>query len=110
MFVDVTVITKQVTKAIVLPAVAVSYSLYGDSIFVVSDPVKGGGEGGKNTKYTVAEHYVEVFDQKDSKVAITKGISAGDQVISSNQQQLSKKSIITINNSVSLDPKTVTGQ
>jgi len=110
MYVSVTLETKEVTKVFALPDVAISYSLYGDSVFVVSDPVKDSGDSSKTKEYTVAQKYVDVFDKQDSKVAITKGISAGDQIITSNQQQLSKKTIITVNNSVKLDQNAVTGQ
>ncbi|NQX90151.1 MAG: efflux RND transporter periplasmic adaptor subunit, partial [Halioglobus sp.] len=91
MFATVTVVTRQTTEVIVLPAVAVSYSLYGDTVFVVSDPVKDGGDG-KTKRFETASHSVTVFDQLESKVAITKGLKPGDEVITSNQQQLHKDS------------------
>lgn len=112
MFVAVTVVTAQSMSMsmIKLPSVALTYSLYGDLAYVIGDPVNENAAGDSAQRFKVERRAVEVLARRDDQVAVGKGLQPGDQVINSNQQQLKPGSIVTINNTVTLEPTKVTGQ
>ncbi|MEP5566251.1 MAG: efflux RND transporter periplasmic adaptor subunit [Halioglobus sp.] len=103
LFVTAEVVTRDSQSLISLPAVAVSYSLYGDTVFVVGEKSADG--------YAIERRNVTVAMQRQSQVALSDGVKEGDQVITSNQQQLDNASIVIINNDdVSLDPAKASGE
>ncbi|HIG44180.1 MAG: efflux RND transporter periplasmic adaptor subunit [bacterium] len=103
LFVTVEVVTLDSQTLITLPAVAVSYSMYGDTVFVVDEKSADG--------YAIERRNVTVAMQRQSQVALSDGVVEGDQVITSNQQQLDKSSIVIINNGdVSLDSAKTSGE
>ena len=110
MFVEVTVVTAETMSVIQLPSVALTYSLYGDLAYVIGEPVDKDREGKETSRFKIERRAVEVLARRDDRVAVGKGLQTGDQVISSNQQQLKEGSIVTVNNKVALDPNQVTGQ
>jgi membrane fusion protein (multidrug efflux system) len=97
------VITLDSRALISLPAVAISYSLYGDTVFVVGEKSADG--------YAIERRNITVAMQRQSQVALSDGVKEGDQVITSNQQQLDNASIVIVNNDdVSLDPAKASGE
>ncbi|MCG9627959.1 efflux RND transporter periplasmic adaptor subunit [Vibrio mediterranei] len=79
-----------------VPKVAISYSLYGDSVFVVKN---------ENGQQVVEQKLVEIGPRKDDLVGIVSGLERGEIVVTSNQQQLKKGTVVKINNSTPF-PKT----
>ncbi|MGR5091953.1 efflux RND transporter periplasmic adaptor subunit [Vibrio maritimus] len=73
-----------------VPKVAVSYSLYGDSVFVVKN---------QDGKQVVEQKLVKVGPRKDDVVGVVSGLDRGEIVVTSNQQQLKKGTEVKINNS-----------
>ncbi|MEP4485584.1 MAG: efflux RND transporter periplasmic adaptor subunit [Halioglobus sp.] len=110
MFAKVTVVTDEVLNAIQLPSVALAYSLYGDMAYVIGDPLEGSADSDDPKRFKVERRSVEVLARRDDKVAIGKGLKPGEEVVSSNQQQLKDGTIVIVNNSVALDSSKVTGQ
>lgn len=90
MFVDVSVVTEEQRQLVTLPAVAVAYSLYGDTVFVVGKP--------DGAQFGVERREVTVEGQRESKVGVSAGLEEGDQVITSNQHQLNSESRVKVNN------------
>jgi len=68
---------------ITVPETAVSYSAYGDSVYVVTPP-KAGEQGGT----TVRQAYVKTAERVRGRVVVTEGLQAGDQVVTSGQLRL----------------------
>ncbi|MCX7120568.1 MAG: efflux RND transporter periplasmic adaptor subunit [Gammaproteobacteria bacterium] len=93
LFAKVHVILPQIENVITVPQSAITYSLYGDSIYVVEH---------KGKEKIAVQKYVTVGDRRDNVVAISKGVTAGEEVITAGQIKLHPNAVITINNSVSL--------
>ncbi|MGF1790945.1 efflux RND transporter periplasmic adaptor subunit [Photobacterium profundum] len=105
MYVETSVITHDVTAVVPVPVVAVSYSLYGDTIYVIKpDSEKGNktetASDGK-TKfpiYDVERRTVNIGQRRNGWVGVTSGLKANEQVVTSNQQQLKEGVHVIINN------------
>ncbi|AIT63233.1 efflux RND transporter periplasmic adaptor subunit [Coxiella burnetii] len=107
-FANVTVYLPEKKAVVTVPQTAVTYSLYGDTVFVV--------EPGKNKKGQAAlvarQRLVEIGDMKNNKVFIKKGVKAGEEVVTSGQNKLHEGTTVKIDNSVVLKPanrETLTG-
>lgn len=93
-FANVSVQLAQHQKVLVVPETAVTYSLYGDSVYVVDKNAKS------KTGYTVHERFISVGLRQGKEVAVLKGLKAGDQVVTSGQLKLHDNDNIQINNKV----------
>jgi membrane fusion protein, multidrug efflux system len=96
MFVQTEVIVGRGEPVIPLPASAVSYAPYGDSVFVVAE-LKG--EDGKPYR-GVRQQFVKLGASRGDQVAIVSGIKAGDEVVSSGVFKLRNGAAVQINNKV----------
>jgi membrane fusion protein, multidrug efflux system len=81
---------------IALPASAISYAPYGDSVFVVSD-IKG--DNGQTYK-GVRQQFVTVGGTRGDQVAVTGGLQPGDEVVTSGVFKLRNGAAVLVNNSV----------
>lgn len=85
---------------VTVPTSAVAYTLYGSSVFIVK-------QDGKDTDgkpvFKVTQQDVTTGQERDGQVAITKGLKAGDVVVTAGQQKLQNGMQVEINNSVKLD-------
>jgi membrane fusion protein (multidrug efflux system) len=106
MYVTVKVETEEQKKIIPLPNVAVSYSLYGDSVFVLSKTNEKNSSG-DFAIYTAERKTVNVVMFKDDIAGIAGDIEQGDIIATSNQQQLKNKSRVIVNNN---DKKSSAGE
>jgi membrane fusion protein (multidrug efflux system) len=79
---------------ITVPQTAVSTSPYGSAVFVVQEPE------GEDAKPTVTQRYITTGDRRGDQVAITEGVSAGEQVVTSGQMKLREGRRIRIDNAV----------
>jgi membrane fusion protein (multidrug efflux system) len=99
LFTRVNVLLPAIKDAVVVPTNAVSYSLYGNSIYVVKKSKDG-------KTLTANSNFVRTGDERDGQVVVLKGINAGDEVVNSGQLKLSNGTDIEINNQITLDDKT----
>jgi membrane fusion protein (multidrug efflux system) len=99
LFADVQVILPQVQNVITVPQSAVTYSLYGDSIYVIEQ--KGKNKKGE-PQFIAVQKYVKTGERRDNVVAILSGINVGDEVVTSGQLKLHPNSTVVINNTVNL--------
>ena len=96
MFVD-TQITIGATSAVVsLPASAVNYAPYGDSVFVVGDLKNEKGEGYRG----VTQQVVKLGGTRGDQVAVVSGLNAGQEVVSSGVFKLRNNAAVKVNNAV----------
>jgi membrane fusion protein (multidrug efflux system) len=107
MFANVVVLAGEARDVVTVPRTAVTYSLYGDSIYAVkSVPANPGGDGKAETKgeaKLVAERrFVKTGQVRDDRVAIVSGVSPGEQVITTGQLKLNPGAAIRIDNSQKL--------
>jgi len=97
MFALVEVILRTRNNVITLPQTAISYSLHGDSVFLIKKEKQDDKQVLKAYR-----QYVEVGERRGDEVAIIKGLNKGDQVVTSGQLKLQNGTHIEIDNSVEL--------
>jgi membrane fusion protein (multidrug efflux system) len=105
MFVQTAIATGATHSFVSLPASAIGYAPFGDSVYVLAD-LKG--PDGK-TYRGVRQQFVKVGPTRGDRVAVLSGISAGDEVVTSGVFKLRNGAAVSVNNSVqpanNLSPK-----
>lgn len=96
MFVQVDVSTGASRPLITLPASAISYAPYGDSVFIVTDLKDQSGK----TYRGVRQQFVKVGGGRGDQVAIVSGVNPGDEVVSSAVFKLRNGAAVQVNNKV----------
>lgn len=95
MFVKAELGTGSARPMITLPASAISYAPYGDSVFVVTDMTAPNGQ-----KYRgVRQQFVKVEGSRGDQVGVS-GIKPGDEVVSSGVFKLRNGAAVQVNNKV----------
>jgi membrane fusion protein (multidrug efflux system) len=79
---------------VALPASAISYAPYGDSVFVVGDL---DGPGGKNYR-GVRQQFVKLGGARGDQVAVVSGLKAGDEVVTSGAFKLRTGAAVRVHN------------
>jgi membrane fusion protein, multidrug efflux system len=94
MFVDVQVVLGTSSGVIALPASAISYAPYGNSVFIVDDV-----KGPKGATYRgVRQQFVKLGPGRGDQVAVVDGIKPGEEVVSSGVFKLRNGAAIVVNN------------
>jgi membrane fusion protein, multidrug efflux system len=96
MFVQVELPLGQSREVVPLPASAINYAPYGDSVFVVTEMKDAKG----NTYRGVRQQVVKVEGTRGDQVAVTSGLNPGDEVVSSGVFRLRNGAPIQVNNTV----------
>ena len=128
MFANVAVLAGGAKDFVTVPRTAVTYGLYGDSVWVVkqgapepaapptptaaNEPVASAvaadaattGSVPAEPKLTVERRFVRVGPTEGDRVAILEGVKAGEQVVTSGQLKLQPGATIKIDNSSALKP------
>jgi len=97
MFVQVEVSLGESRNVISLPATAINYAPYGDSVYVVAemqDPKSGKSYKG------VRQQFVKVEGSRGDQVAVISGINPGDEVVTSGVFKLRNGASVEVNNRV----------
>jgi membrane fusion protein (multidrug efflux system) len=81
---------------------AVSYSLYGDSVFVLMTPKEKAGEG-KEEIFDIERRFIKVGPMRDGRVRIVDGLKNGDRVVIAGQNKIDQGSKVRVDNSVALN-------
>jgi len=96
MFANVAILAGKPVETVTLPRTAITYSLYGDSVFVVvpASPASGGAQaaGQNDIAYKVERRAVKTGDVHDDRVAILEGVKAGEKVVTQGQLKLQAES------------------
>jgi len=96
MFVEVAISTGADRSVISLPATAINYAPYGDSVYIVSDMQ---GKDGK-TYRGVRQQFVKVDGSRGDQVAVVSGLKPGDEVVSSGVFKLRNGAAVQVNNKI----------
>ena len=128
MFANVAVLAGRAKEFVTVPRTAVTYGLYGDSIWVVkegapepaaappptasAEPVASAvaadaaptGSVPAEPKLTVERRFVRVGPTESDRVAILEGVKNGEQVVTSGQLKLQPGATIKVDNSGALKP------
>ncbi|WED43671.1 efflux RND transporter periplasmic adaptor subunit [Legionella cardiaca] len=102
MFASISVEQPVIPDMIVLPSTSISYSLYGNSVFVIEKDKNGKKDNDGKDLLRVRRVFVSTGEQKGNYTVIKKGIEAGQQVVSSGELKLQNNTRVVINNSVEL--------
>ena len=102
MYARVQVILPETIDVLIVPASAVLHAPYGDSVFVISD-VKDDKSG--QTVKQVQMTTVRLGDSRGDFVAITSGLTAGQQVVTAGVQKLRNGTPVKIDNSLAPTPQ-----
>src|ERR1051325_8172615 len=81
---------------VAIPASAVNYAPYGDSVFIVSDMKNDKGQ----TYRGVRQQIVKLGSARGDQIAVLSGIEAGDEVVSSGLFKLRNGAAVLVNNKV----------
>jgi membrane fusion protein (multidrug efflux system) len=109
MFVTVEVVKPTQAGVVAVPATAVVHASYGDSVFVIEDR-KPGAPGvdrtpdGKPVK-VARQQFVRTGAARGDFVAITKGVEAGQQVVTAGAFKLRNNSPVVVDNTVQAKPQ-----
>ncbi|CDU01435.1 efflux RND transporter periplasmic adaptor subunit [Vibrio coralliirubri] len=103
MYVDATLITSESDTIMAVPSVAISYTLYGNTVFVLDTSTKKACEHTSKDaspfyEYKVVQRTVEVGPKQGGYVGVVSGLKAGDVVVTSNQHQLKNGGWVLVNN------------
>lgn len=118
MYVDATLTTSDSISVISVPSVAISYTLSGDTVFVLdtstkqvstnsgsasSDDKDSSSQGSEKAEtpfyeYKVVQRTVEIGPKQGGYVGVISGLKEGDVVVTSNQHQLKNGGLVLVNN------------
>ena len=96
MFVQVDLALGTGRPAITLPASAISYAPYGDSVFIVTDLKDQKGQAYRG----VRQQFVKVQGSRGDQVAVISGVNPGDEVVTSGVFKLRNGAAVQVNNKI----------
>ena len=96
MFVQVAVVQGEDRSVISLPAPAISYAPYGDSVFIITDLQDKQGK----TYRGVKQQFVKLEGSRGDQVAVISGLNPGDEVVTSGVFKLRNGAAVQVNNKV----------
>jgi len=79
-----------------LPASAISYAPFGDSVFVVTDMKDAKGQ----TYRGVRQQFVKLDGARGDQVGVVSGINPGDEIVTSGVFKLRNGAAVAVNNKV----------
>jgi membrane fusion protein (multidrug efflux system) len=96
MFVQAEVVVGASAPVVSLPASAISYAPYGNSVFVVSDLKDQNGKVYRG----VRQQFVKVGAARGDQIAVESGVKAGEEVVTSGVFKLRNGAAVLVNNKV----------
>jgi membrane fusion protein, multidrug efflux system len=96
MFAKVSVIMTEKQNVVAIPATAIHYAPYGDSIFIVSQMKDPQGKEYKGVK----EQFIKLGQSRGDMIAIVSGLKPGDEVVTSGVFRLKTGAHVNVNNQI----------
>jgi membrane fusion protein (multidrug efflux system) len=93
--VEIDVGTRQ--RYVTLPQTAITFSSYGDTVYIVENKSKGANE---QPQLIAHQTFVTTGSTRGDQIAVLSGVNPGDTVVTSGQIKLHNGSPVVINNSV----------
>lgn len=108
MFAKVNVIAGAPQKVVTLPRTAITYSLYGESVFIVQpvSPGTGGAQAAaikEDAALAAVRRAVQTGDIRDDRVAIIDGVAPNETVVAEGQLKLQSGSRVRIDKDAHLE-------
>ncbi|MCA0403383.1 MAG: efflux RND transporter periplasmic adaptor subunit [Proteobacteria bacterium] len=102
MFAAIKIKEAAIPKVIALPSTAISYSLYGNSVFLIKKDKEAKDKAGKPVLHA-ERRFIETAGQEGNYTLIKKGLKSGDLIVSAGEFKLQNGTTVVINNEVKLD-------
>lgn len=102
MYADVAVDIGAAQQVVTVPQTAVTYSLYGDNVFVVNRVKAKDAEGKDIDELVIERRFVKAGPMREGRVVIESGLKAGDQVVTAGHNKIDQGSKVVIDNSIAL--------
>jgi len=96
MFVKAAVALGAASAVVALPASAISYAPYGDSVFVVGDLKDRNGASYRG----VRQQFVKLGESRGDQISVVSGLKPGDEVVTSGVFKLRNGAAVLVNNKV----------
>ncbi|MBM7061651.1 efflux RND transporter periplasmic adaptor subunit [Pseudomonas sp. UL073] len=100
MFANLNVLLPNSEARVVVPETAVTFSLYGNSIYVVEAEKNDDGSAKQDDqgqpRLVVQRVFVETGERRDGEVVVLKGLTAGQQVVTTGQLKLDNGAHVSI--------------
>lgn len=97
MFATVQVVLPEVADVLIVPVTAISYSSFGDSVFVIEEEK---GENEDESQLVARQQFVQLGRARGDFVAVTKGLSDGDRVASAGVFKLRNGAPVSLNEDI----------
>lgn len=101
MYANVTVEAGSAVSVITVPQTAVTYTLYGDNVFMVV-PAKQPDPNNKDEQLEIERRFVKVGPMRNGRVQIVDGVKPGERVVTAGHNKIDQGSKVRIDNSVAL--------
>ena len=92
MFATTTVVLPEKPPVITIPETAVDYTLYGDSVYLLTEKKEDEGK----TSLTAVRTFVQTGNRIEGRAEILKGLKPGDRVVAVGQLKLQSGAAVTI--------------
>jgi multidrug efflux system membrane fusion protein len=92
MFATTTVVLPDKPPVVTVPETAVDYTLYGDSVFLITEKKENDGK----TSLTAVRTFVRAGDRVDGRAEILSGLKPGDRVVAVGQLKLQSGAAVAI--------------
>src|SRR5207248_5671204 len=98
MFANVEVLSPEKRPVLVIPATAVIYAPYGDSVFALEEKKDAAGNAGPGSGLVAHQKFVRLGERRGDLVAVVSGLNAGEEIVSSGAFKLHNGSTLVIRN------------
>jgi membrane fusion protein (multidrug efflux system) len=102
MYAEVTVTVGDPQPVVTIPQTAVTYSLYGDSVFAVVK-AKNPDPNAKEPDLEIERRFIKLGAVREGRVNVVDGVKPGDQVVVAGQNKIDQGSKVRIDNSIALN-------
>jgi membrane fusion protein (multidrug efflux system) len=102
MYAEVIVTVGEAGPVVTIPQTAVTYSLYGDSVFAVVK-AKNPDPNAKEPDLEIERRFIKLGTVRGGRVNVVEGVKPGDQVVIAGQNKIDQGSRVRIDNSIALN-------
>jgi membrane fusion protein (multidrug efflux system) len=96
MFAKVDVLAPEERSVLIIPATAVIFAPYGDSVFAIEEKKDQGGK----TVAVARQKFVRTGERRGDLVAVEEGLEAGDTIVGTGAFKLRNGASVTVNNAL----------
>ena len=108
MFANLLVLLPNPQLQVVVPESAITYTLYGNSVYVATPKKDKDGkiehDAQGHPQLTAEQRTVQTGERRDGVVVVSKGLAAGEQVVTAGQLKLTPGAAIRIGQDTALRP------